>query len=69
MCDHHIDVEFISTRESARGRGIGRALTATATVAEPTLPSMLISSDPGRNVYERLGYLPLLRFSLWAGHR
>ncbi len=30
---------------------------------------MLISSDPGRSVYERLGYLPLLRFSLWAGHR
>jgi hypothetical protein len=30
---------------------------------------MLISSDAGRSVYERLGYLPLLRFSLWAGHR
>ena len=29
--DHHVDVEFISTLESARGRGIGRALTATAT--------------------------------------
>jgi GNAT superfamily N-acetyltransferase len=67
--DHHIDVEFISTRESARGRGIGRALTAIATVTEPTLPAMLISSDAGRRVYERIGYLPLLRFSLWAGHR
>ncbi|HEY5873767.1 MAG TPA: GNAT family N-acetyltransferase [Ilumatobacteraceae bacterium] len=67
--DHHVDVEFISTHESARGIGVGRALTAAATVADPSLPAMLISSDLGRAVYERLGYLPLLRFTLWAGHR
>ena len=67
--DHHVDVEFISTHESARGTGVGRALTATATRAEPSVPAMLISSDLGRGVYERLGYLPLLRFTLWAGHR
>ena len=30
---------------------------------------MLISSDDGRGVYEGLGYVPLLRFTLWAGHR
>ncbi len=30
---------------------------------------MLISSDDGRGVYEGLGYTPLLRFTLWAGHR
>ena len=67
--DHHVDVEFISTLESARGRGIGRALTAAAVLAAPELPAMLISSDPGRTVYERLGFIPLLRFTLWAGHR
>ena len=68
--DHHVDVEFISTHESARGTGVGRALTAAATLADPSLPAMLISSDLGRGVYERLGYLPLLRFTLWAGrHR
>jgi GNAT superfamily N-acetyltransferase len=67
--DHHVDVEFISTLESARGRGIGRALTAVAVLAAPELPAMLISSDPGRTVYERLGFIPLLRFTLWAGHR
>jgi hypothetical protein len=67
--DHHVDVEFISTFESARGSGIGRAITAAATLADPALPAMLISSDLGRRVYERLGYLPLLRFTLWAGHR
>ncbi len=29
--DHHVDVEFISTVPEARGRGIGRAMTALAT--------------------------------------
>ena len=67
--DHHVDVEFISALPEVRGRGIGRAATATATRAATDRPAMLISSDDGRTVYERLGYLPLLRFTLWAGHR
>jgi ribosomal protein S18 acetylase RimI-like enzyme len=67
--DHHVDVEFISTRPEVRGRGVGRAVTAAATLAAPELPAMLISSDDGRPVYARLGYLPLLRFTLWAGRR
>ena len=69
VADHHLHVEFIATAEDARGRGIGRALTATATLAQPDLPAMLVSSDLGRSVYERLGYRSLLRFSLWSGHR
>lgn len=67
--DHHVDVEFVATLEDARGRGVGRALTVTATVAEPSLPALLLASDAGRPVYERLGYLPLLRYTLWAGRR
>jgi len=66
---HHVDVEFIATMPAARRAGIGRALTAVATRAAPQLPAMLISSDLGRRVYQRLGYMPLLRFTLWAGHR
>lgn len=66
---HHVDVEFISTMPEARGRGVGRAVTAVATQAKPDLPAMLISSDLGNGVYRRLGYEPLLRFTLWAGHR
>jgi GNAT superfamily N-acetyltransferase len=69
VADHHVDVEFISTIPTARGRGVGRAATAVATLAAPDRPAMLISSDDGRPVYERLGYLSLLRFTLWAGHR
>jgi hypothetical protein len=26
---------------------------------------VLLSSDPGRPVYERLGYLPMTRFTGW----
>jgi GNAT superfamily N-acetyltransferase len=66
---HHIDVEMISARPEVRGRGVGRAMTAAATVVAPDRPAMLISSDDGRPVYERLGYVPILRFTLWAGHR
>ena len=58
-------VEFVSTRSEHRGRGIGAALTWAATVAEPALPAVLISSDDGRGVYEALGYLPIIRWTLW----
>lgn len=66
---HHVEVEFISTMPQARGRGVGRAVTVAATLAAPDLPALLISSDLGNGVYRRLGYQPLLRFTLWAGHR
>lgn len=67
--DHHVDVQFVATVESARGKGIGRALAATATLAQPSLPALLVASDLGRPVYDRLGYLPLFRYTLWAGQR
>lgn len=65
----HVHVEYISTVEQARGRGIGGALVIAAISAAPDLPSLLIASDLGRLVYSRLGFQPLLRYTLWAGHR
>jgi hypothetical protein len=59
------DVEWVGNLAEARGKGIGAALTWAATLAEPNLPATLISSDDGRSVYERMGYLPLHRFTLW----
>ena len=67
--ERHVQVEYISTVESARGRGVGRAMTATATALDHSLPTMLMASDLGRPVYERLGYRAILRFTLWIGHR
>ncbi len=58
-------VEFVATRSEHRGRGIGAALTWAATVAEPSLPAVLISSDDGRGVYEKLGFLPIVRWTIW----
>lgn len=58
-------VEFVSTRSAYRGRGIGAALTWAATVTDPARPAVLISSDGGRPIYEALGYLPIVRWTLW----
>ena len=58
-------VMLIVTLGDVRGRGYGTALTWEASLADPTLPAMLLSSDLGRPVYERMGYLPLLRFTVW----
>jgi hypothetical protein len=65
----HVHIEFISAVMQARGRGIGYAITAAATATNPNLPALLIASDLGRPVYDRLGYLTLSRHTLWAGHR
>jgi len=64
-----VDVEMISTLPAFRGRGIGEALTWAATLADPNRPALLIASDAGRPVYERMGYLALARFTLWVGSR
>lgn len=60
-----IDVEWVSTRAAYRRRGIGEALTWAATRADPTLPAVLIASDDGQGVYESMGYVRLMRLTLW----
>jgi GNAT superfamily N-acetyltransferase len=60
------DVTVLATVPQARGRGYGEALMWAATLADPQLPAMLLSSDLGRGVYERMGYLPVLRFTVWS---
>jgi hypothetical protein len=63
------DVTLVATVPDARRRGYGEALTWRAALADPALPAMLISSDDGRPVYERMGFLPLQRLTLWYRHR
>ena len=59
------NVEMIATLDGFRGRGYGAAVTWAATTADPTLPAILIASDLGRPVYERLGYTALTRWTMW----
>ena len=63
------DVTLVATIPDARGRGYGEALTWCAALANSSLPAMLISSDVGRPVYERMGFLPLQRITLWYRSR
>ncbi len=60
-------VEIISARSEVRGRGVGEAVTWAATLARPELPAALFASDIGRPIYARMGFLPVLRFTLWVG--
>ncbi|WP_019876785.1 GNAT family N-acetyltransferase [Sporichthya polymorpha] len=60
-----VDVEAVATLPDCQGRGYGEALTWEATLADSSLPAVLYSSDAGRAIYERMGYLPLFRLTLW----
>lgn len=60
-----VDVEWVSTLPSHRGRGFGAALTWAATLVAPSDPATLIASDEGRPVYEAMGYLRLMRLTMW----
>lgn len=60
-----VDVEWVSTRVDHRRRGFGAAVTWAATLAEPSMPAVLIASDDGQPVYEAMGYVRLLRLTMW----
>jgi GNAT superfamily N-acetyltransferase len=62
-------VEFVATLPAARGRGYGEAVTWEATLADPTIPAMLIATDMGRRVYERMGYVAITRWTFFVGER
>jgi GNAT superfamily N-acetyltransferase len=60
-----VDIEWVSTLPAYRGRGIGAALTWAATLTDPSAPATLIASDDGQPVYQAMGYIRLMRFTLW----
>jgi hypothetical protein len=65
---HHAGVtlvEFVATLPAARGRGAGAAATWAATLSDPARPALLIASDDGRPVYERMGYFAVERWTVW----
>ena len=59
------DVNWISAMPETRRRGVGAAITYAATVVQPDAPAVLVASDDGVGVYERMGYVRLFRMTLW----
>jgi hypothetical protein len=62
-------VEFVATLPEGRGKGYGAAVTWAATLARPDLHALLVASDMGRPIYERMGYVPIGRWTLFVGQR
>jgi predicted GNAT family acetyltransferase len=65
---HHAGVtliEAVATLPAARGRGAGAAVTWAATLSDPTRSAVLIASDDGRPIYERMGYRAIERWTVW----
>jgi GNAT superfamily N-acetyltransferase len=54
----------VATLPEARGRGYGSEVTWHATLTGPFLPSLLIASEQGRPVYERMGFSTIRQFTL-----
>jgi GNAT superfamily N-acetyltransferase len=67
VTDACVDVEFVATHEDVRGHGYGAAITWAATLADPSKPAVLVASDPGQPVYQRMGYLRVMRLTMWGG--
>ena len=57
------------SRPQARGRGFWYGLVRERLLAEPDLISGGVFSDDSRPGMERLGYLPITRFTLWQRAR
>lgn len=58
-------VEGVAVMPAARGKGAGAAVTAAATTAFSDQSAVLLASDDGQPVYERLRYFRLERWTVW----
>jgi hypothetical protein len=55
-----------ATLPAARRRGVWEALARTRLAEAPHLPAAATTSDYSRKGFEKLGFLPVARFTLWA---
>jgi ribosomal protein S18 acetylase RimI-like enzyme len=63
-----VEVDWVATMPACRRRGVGAAMTVAAASTDPTLPALLLASDQGHSLYQRLGFFDLLRLTIWE-HR
>ena len=69
VSDQVVDVTWVACQEASRRQGFGEAMTWAATLADPGKPALLIASDDGRALYQRMGYLTMSRYTIWIGQR
>jgi hypothetical protein len=55
-----------ATMPIARRRGVWEALVWTRVAEAPELPSVAYTSDYSRPGFERMGFLPITRFTMWV---
>ena len=61
-----VNLCFAATMPAARRRGVWEALVWARVGDAPTLPAVAYTSDHSRPGFERMGFLPLTRFTLWV---
>ena len=61
-----VNLCFGATLPTARRRGVWRALVWARVDDAPDLPAVAYTSDDSRPGFERMGFLPVTRFTLWA---
>jgi len=66
VSDGVVGIYAVAALPEVRGRGYGTAVTAAATLADPSLPGVLVASDLGAPVYASMGYRQVGHFEIWV---
>jgi hypothetical protein len=61
-----VNLCFAATLPQARRRGVWEALVWDRVNDGPSLPAVAYTSDYSRPGFERMGFVPIIRFTLWA---
>ena len=59
------EIDWVATLPTHHRQGIGAAMTAAAASTDPTRAAVLLASDDGHDLYRRLGFVDLLRLTIW----
>ncbi|WP_066361309.1 GNAT family N-acetyltransferase [Herbidospora mongoliensis] len=64
------EVNYVSVAPEARGQGFAAAITYAAACADPAASAMLLASELGLPVYEKMGFqVAVPHFHMWAYDR
>jgi hypothetical protein len=61
-----VNLCLAATLPAARRRGAWAALVRHRVADDPALPAVAFTSDDSRPGFERMGFLPVTRFTLWT---